>query len=307
MNRDNFPIGPFIDYEANPILKPNKGFQSKRLYNPSVLKEGNKFYMLYRAESDDPITGRIGLAESEDGINFKCQREPVIYPTEDYDQGGCEDPRIVKFGEFYYITYVGNSLRYGISNICLARSKDLFRWEKLGPILTERRYDWNRGQLKAGVIVPEKINGKYVMYFMGEERPWVTAIGIAYSEDLVEWYEPIDRPVLLPRPGYFDSLGVEPGPTPVLIDEGILLIYNGWGEDCVYKTGGTIYSKENPSLIINRTKIPILSLSKDYGKEFGTSNHCVAEGLVKDKNRWLLYYGAADHITCLAIFEDRRI
>ncbi len=304
MKRNSFPIGPFIDYPKNPILRPSNGFQSKRLYNPSVIKEGKKFYMFYRAESDDSLTGRIGLAESEDGINFVCHKEPLLSPSNDFDRGGCEDPRIVKFGDTYYLTYVGNSLRYGVSNICLAISKDLLHWEKLGPVLTERPWDWDKGQLKAGVIVPEMIDGKFVMYFMGEEKPWQTAIGIAYSDDLINWYEPIDKPVLEPRKEYFDSHGIEPGPTPVMIDEGILLIYNGWCEDCVYQPGGVIFSRDDPERVIMRTDEPLLSLMRDYGSEFGTGNHCVAEGLVKDNNRWLLYYGAADHLTCLAIYEE---
>jgi len=306
MEGNNFPIGPFIDYPQNPILKPTSGFQSKRVYNPTVLKEGEKFYMLYRAESDEPLTGRIGLAESKDGVHFNCYKNPVLSPSEDFDRGGCEDPRIVKLTDTYYLTYVGNSLRYGVSNICIARSKDLIHWEKLGPILNERRWQWDKGQVKAGVIVPERINGKYIMYFMGEEKPWVTAIGIAYSEDLKKWYEPLEKPVLIPRKGYFDSQGVEPGPTPILVNEGILLIYNGWCEDCVYQPGGVIFSKDDPTLILKRTNKPIVSLSRDYGKEFGTGNHCVAEGLVKENHRWLLYYGAADHLTCLAIYEEGR-
>ena len=31
----------------------------------------------------------------------------------------------------------------------------------------------------------------------------------------------------------------------------------------------------------------------------------VAEALVKDETRWLLYYGAADRVCCLAIWEER--
>jgi predicted GH43/DUF377 family glycosyl hydrolase len=57
--------------------------------------------MFYRAETDDGLTGRIGLAESHDGFHFTCNPEPVLTPDEDFDKGGCEDPRIVKFEETY--------------------------------------------------------------------------------------------------------------------------------------------------------------------------------------------------------------
>ncbi|NWF91873.1 MAG: family 43 glycosylhydrolase [Syntrophaceae bacterium] len=304
MSQNTFPIGPFTDYEKNPILRPSRGFQSKRLYNPSVLKEGERFLMVYRAETDDGLTGRIGLAESQDGFHFTCHEEPVLTPGEDFDRGGCEDPRIVKLDGVYYLTYVGNSQRYHVSNICIATSKDLLNWRKLGSVLPPRPKGWNSGQLKAGVIVPEKIDGKYVMYFMGEERPWTSAIGIACSEDLLHWIEPLEGPILSPRPGYFDSQGIEPGPTPVVLNEGILLIYNGWGSDCIYRPSGALFSKEDPAKLLWRADQPLLELSRDYGGQFGEGNHCVAEGLVKVENQWLLYYGAADRFTCLATWKE---
>lgn len=51
MGRKNFIIGPFVDYSGNPILEPRKGFTSKGIYNPTVMKEGKDFYMLFRAEA----------------------------------------------------------------------------------------------------------------------------------------------------------------------------------------------------------------------------------------------------------------
>ena len=105
------------------------------------------------------------------------------------------------------------------------------------------------------------------------------------------------------RKGHFDSYGVEPGPNPILTKEGILLIYNGWGKDSIYKPGGILFSKEEPSRIVKRTDKPIFLTSRNYAKEFGTGNHVVAQGLITDGKRWLLYYGAADRLVCLAICE----
>jgi predicted GH43/DUF377 family glycosyl hydrolase len=305
MEKKDFIIGPFIDYLNNPILSPGKGFTSKGIYNPTVIKEGEIFFMLFRAEAEDGITGRIGLAHSNDGIRFTLHPEPVIVPSADFDRFGCEDPRVVKFKDTYFLTYVGNSGRYNVGNICLATSKNLLNWEKHGSILTPKQGSWDSGQIKAGAILPEKIDGKYIMYFMGEEKPWVTSIGIAYSKDLFNWYELVDEPVVLPRKGYFDSQGVEPGPNPILLEEGILLIYNGWGKDSVYKPGGVLFSRDEPTKVIKRTDNPLLVSLRDYGKEIGKANHIVSEGLVIDGDRWLLYYGAADRFICLSIYEDR--
>ena len=304
MKAEDFPVGPFKDYPGNPLLAPSEGFQSRAVFNPTVIKEGSRFRMLYRAETEDGLTGRIGIAQSSDGFYFTPHPEPVLIPDKDFDRGGCEDPRVAKVGDTYFFFYVGNSRKYHASNICLATSEDLLRWRKHGPVLEAREGAWDSGQLKAGVIVPEKIDGRYIMYFMGEAEPWVSAIGIAYSDDLYHWEEPLNQPILLPRDGFFDFQGIEPGPNPVIIDEGILLIYNGWGEDCIYKSGGVLFSKEEPTKAMKRTDEPILNLSQDYGHKYRTGNHCVAEGLISHNNQWFLYYGAADRLVCMAIYEE---
>ncbi len=305
MKASGFPLGPFEDYPDNPILAPSRGFQSKGVFNPTVIKEEARFWMLYRAETEDGLTGRIGIAQSSDGFHFTSHDDPVLCPDEDFDRGGCEDPRVAKVGDTYFLIYVGNSQKYHVSNICLATSNDLLHWRKHGPVLEAREGTWDSGQLKAGVIVPQKIEGRYIMYFMGEAKPWTSAIGIAYSEDLFYWEEPLHEPVLLPRDDYFDSQGIEPGPNPVLTDKGILLIYNGWGKDCIYKTGGVLFSMEEPTKVLKRTDEPILNLSRDYGREYGAGNHCVAEGLIRYNTQWLLYYGAADRLVCMATHEER--
>jgi len=299
-------IGPFLDVQENPVLMPGSGFDSKGAFNPAVLKEGDNYFMVYRAESlEDGLTGRLGLARGQDGVNFVRHPEPVIVPNQDFDRFGCEDPRLVKIGDAYYLTYVGNCGRYETGNICLATSKDLVHWEKRGSILKPQK-DWDRGQVKAGAILQQPIDSKYIMYFMGEKEPWKTAIGLAYSTDLFEWYEPLDEPVLLPLKGYFDSQGVEPGPPALLTGEGIWLIYCGWGKDCVYRVGAALFSREAPFKIIERSDEPIFTPARNWGELFGgISNHVVAEGLVNEGNRWLLYYGAADRASCMAIWEER--
>lgn len=293
-------IGPFVDYEINPILLPGHSFASQRIFNPTVVVEWNTFYMLYRGETGDGISGRIGLAISSDGINFTCRPDPVMVPEHEYEKNGCEDPRITKLSNTYYLTYGGSVDWYEVCSLCLATSKDLYHWEKHGPALQVEPGRWDSGQIKAGAICPKKINGRYVMYITGEEKRWEPSIGIAYSDDLLHWQEWEHNPILLPREGFFDSKGIEVGATPVITKEGFLLIYNGWGKDDLYKPGAVLFSKGNPSKVLERSEEPILIPSKDWGKELGGVNQLVAEGLVKHNGYWWLYYGAAEIAICLA-------
>jgi len=87
--------------------------------------------------------------------------------------------------------------------------------------------NWNVAWTKSGAIVPEKIDGKYWMYWLGTAADKTDQMGLSYSTDLLHWTEATPTPVLPRRPGMFDSRVVEPGPPPVLTPGGIVLIYNG--------------------------------------------------------------------------------
>jgi predicted GH43/DUF377 family glycosyl hydrolase len=45
-------IGPFSDYEGNPILSSTSGSEAKAVYNPAVVIVYGIFWMLYRAEAE---------------------------------------------------------------------------------------------------------------------------------------------------------------------------------------------------------------------------------------------------------------
>ena len=181
--------------------------------------------MLYRAQ-DKQGTSRLGYAESSDGIHFTRRDEPVLSPTEDYEKdGGVEDPRLVQFGDTYYLTYTGYNKKD--AQLCLATSKDLIHWDRKGVILPAYKGNWNVKWTKSGAIVPEKIDGKYWMYFLGTTADNKDQAGLMSSTDLLHWTEATKTPVLPVRAGHFDSRVAEPGPSPIVTKDGIALIYNG--------------------------------------------------------------------------------
>ena len=105
--------------------------------------------MLYRAQ-DKAGTSRLGYAESNDGLNFTRLPNPVLSPATDYEAGGgIEDPRLVKIGDTYYLTYTGYNKKD--AQLCLAVSKDLQsvgaqrRHSSCIPWQVERRMDEIRG------------------------------------------------------------------------------------------------------------------------------------------------------------------
>ncbi|WP_245628897.1 glycoside hydrolase family 130 protein [Alicyclobacillus shizuokensis] len=303
-NKIGFPLGPFTKYELNPILGPQgNGWEAKDLFNPTAVAKDGKIYMLYRAEDHSGSgrwngTSRIGLAFSEDGIRFQRHPQPVLVPTEGYElPGGCEDPRVTQVGATYYMTYTAFDGRSAY--LCLATSKDLFTWEKHGILFPEWRGGSDKVWSKSGAILSTPIDGRYVMYF-GD-----TSIWMAHSKDLIHW-TPVAEPVLRPstNPDAFDSALIEPGPQPVLTDQGILLIYNAARRidnpsspqhgQLHYASGQALLAKEDPLRVLKRTTVPFLTPGTLDERVGQVDNVVFVEGLVEHNGFWYLYYGMAD-------------
>jgi len=301
------PFGAWTRLSPDPIISPaGDTFQAAGTFNPAVIKKDGKFVMLYRAQSHQGVSS-LGYAISDDGIHFTRRDEPVLVSEAEYEKGGgVEDPRLQKFGDTYYLTYTGYSnstgkLVNGNAQLCLATSKDLIHWQRQGVIIASYKGKWNVKWTKSGAMVPEKINGKYWMYYLGDAKGKDTQMGIAYSDDLLHWKDELDHPVLSSRPGLFDSQVVEPGPPPIVTPQGIFLIYNGADDKLVYSTGWVLFDKHDPTKVLARSSEPIFTPEKDWEKVGQVPNVVFVEGMVRDGQRWLFYYGGADKNVGVAI------
>jgi predicted GH43/DUF377 family glycosyl hydrolase len=317
----------------NPVLKPSSDqiffstlnrkeirWEEKNVLNPSAVVKDGKVYLIYRAQ-DSLMTSRLGLAVSDDGLHFTKEPSPILYPDSDNMQqyewkGGVEDPRIVE-GEdgTYILTYT--SYDGGTARLCLASSMDLKTWTKHGLVLGGGKYKdtWSKSgaivsRLEGGRIIATKIKDKYWMYF-GD-----TDLFMATSDDLIHW-EVVENDeskkmisVLDPRPGYFDSRLVEPGPYALLGEQGILLIYNSSNAlnnndptlpEFTYAAGQALFDKENPIKLIDRLDSYFIYPDKPYEKTGEVNNVCFVEGLVFFRDQWLLYYGTADSKIAVAV------
>ena len=91
--------------------------------------------------------------------------EPVLLPSADpsgFDHLGVEDPRITRLGETFYMVYTGlarDAARTYRPRLCLAASRDLVHWQKLGPL----RGDVDHTDNKDGVLLPGRIDGRYYL------------------------------------------------------------------------------------------------------------------------------------------------
>jgi predicted GH43/DUF377 family glycosyl hydrolase len=341
-------LGPFEKPKTgNPILTPNKTasfhspindqvvhWEETATFNPAAVVRNGSVYVLYRAEDatgDAKIgghTSRIGLAESRDGLGFTRRATPVLYAQNDAQKanewpGGVEDPRIVETDDGRYVlTYT--QWNRTVPRLAVATSRDLVTWEKHGPAFAKAGGRYLDVESKSGAIlsrvvgsrlVATKVNGKYWMYFS------VPNVLIATSDNLTDWTPLETEPgkplaVLSPRPGYFDSWLVEPGPPAILTARGVVLLYNAgnsekFGEPSIparmYTAGQALFDARNPIKLLDRTERPFLRPTEAYERTGqypeGTT---FVEGLVPFNGRWFLYYGSADSRVGVAVAPVRK-
>ncbi len=313
-------------YENNPIVAPIPDNQWENLVtcNPGVIYDNGKFHMLYRAAGDDEAhVIRLGYATSEDGFNFKRESsEPVFSPSIDGPDSGCvEDPRIIKMGDEFYVTYAYRPVSPGqywkfahdvvilpecgedapmayarnLGNTGLAMTKDFKSFRRLGrltsPVLDDRDV----------ILFPEKINGKYVLLhrpkeYIGEKYgvKW-PSIWIKFSDDMMCWEDKESHLLITGREGSWEEK-IGGSTPPLLTEDGWLVIYHGVSDGAVgqYQVGALLLDKNDPLKIIARTPEPILSPEHYYETEgfynkcvFPTGN-CIVDGTL------YVYYGGAD-------------
>lgn len=319
----------FKRYQNNPIIKPdvNNEWEALTVCNPAAWYENGTFYLLYRgAGNDNDHHIRIGLATSKDGFNFvKYPNNPVLSPTEDnYDEGCCEDPRLVKFGNLFYLTYAyrpfapgryweeghyvkpkfdfddntPNGLRWNMSQTALAISSDLIHFKKLGRF-TEYNID-NRDV----ILFPRKINGKYVRF----ERPmeWigeaygckVPSIWINFSESIMDWPKP--KLFMTPTEDWEDKK-IGGSTPPIETKDGWLVLYHGVSsQDDLYRVGALLLDLDDPTKIIAKTKDFLLQPELPYETEGFYSGCVFPTGNVVVGDTFYIYYGGADRFVNVA-------
>jgi predicted GH43/DUF377 family glycosyl hydrolase len=289
-----YPLGPFKRDRANPILKPGtQPWESKFVFNPAAIVRNGLVHLLYRAQGPDGRSS-IGLATSSDGVHFKRRSEPVLIATEPYElPGGCEDARIVEHNGTYYMTYTGYD---GVSaRLCLATSRNLTSWTKYGPCFADfvtRGVDkpWS----KSGAILTQRLKGQYYMYFGDKDIYYAT------SPDLIRWTAgSVDDPVMRPEPGTYSDELLEPGPPPLITDNGyILLIHNAAAKDpdgkLIYRAGQALIDPAKPKQELARLTTPFLVPETPEETSGQVNNVVFVEGLVAYRGEWLLYYGEGD-------------
>lgn len=317
-------------HPANPILAPDpaSSWQSLVVTNPGAWydAERGEFLLLYRAAGHDAEHKvHLGLATSTDGVHFTRSAEPVLSPSVDgFDAGCIEDPRIVKIGEWYYVTYACRAfppgeywkpatergyqrvdcpddfpwiLRRNATATGLALTKDFKTWIRAGRMTLPTVDD------RDVILFPEKINGRYWMMhrpmnWAGEGYPCAKpAMWIASSEDLLHW---TDSQLLAVGEAAWEPGKIGGNTPPIRTADGWLTIYHAVGPDRRYRLGALLLDLEDPTKIVGRGRDWLLEPTESYEMEGFYPGVVFPCGKVVVGDTLYVYYGGADRYVGLA-------
>lgn len=314
-------------HSDNPILGPlpDSPWQSMVATNPGCIydEQKGKFLMLYRAAGHD-IEHKVyfGLAESSDGIHFtRMSDEPVFGPsTDSFDAGCVEDPRMMKIGDWYYVTYASRAyppgqywlldansyrpeprpsefpvkFRDNLTTTALAVTKDFKTWHRCGPVTDPRHDD------RDVFFFPEKIHGKWWMIhrpmeWCGKGYPNAEpSIWINSSTDLLFWESRTSQ--LLAQGKFAWEVKIGGNTPPIKTAHGWMTIYHGKGADGYYRLGALLLALDNPAKVTHRTRDWFLQPEHDYETKgcYDMGGVVFPCGAVVKDNTLFVYYGGAD-------------
>jgi beta-1,2-mannobiose phosphorylase / 1,2-beta-oligomannan phosphorylase len=297
--------------EENPILIPmsENTWEADGAFNGCPVHDGNKIHFVYRAVSaPQKISGfelplsTIGYAFSNDGIHFKNRRQ-FIKPEYDWEQFGCEDPRVTKMNGKFYIFYTALST-FPFCPTCI----------KVGAAITNDFKKIKEKHLvtpfnsKAMSLFPEKVAGRYAVVLSVNTDLPPTRIAVAYFDREEQiwsptywegWYSLLNDNIIPLERSPKDH--IEAGAPPIKTKYGWLLIYsyiqNYFSPPAVFGIEAALLDINNPQRIIARTDKPLIVPQEEYEKYGKVPNIVFPTGALVKDGILHIYYGAAD-TTC---------
>lgn len=259
-----------------------------RLDDPEVQLKDSRG-IVYRGVDYLSTMSHIRIARSRDGVNFRVDDAPFIFPADASECFGVEDARVTRFEDSFTINYTCVSPDgWGTA---LATTRDFRTIDRRGLIFTVQNKDVS--------LFPEKIGGLYAALHRpnnsGFGRP---SIWYAESPDLVHWGN--HRCIARPRDSVWEEMKIGGGAPCIKTPRGWLQVYHGKGHDQIYSLFTLLLDLEQPWRVIGRAAVPFLTPELPYETDGFFPNVVFSNGLVTwEDGRVFLYYGACDESVCL--------
>jgi beta-1,2-mannobiose phosphorylase / 1,2-beta-oligomannan phosphorylase len=294
-----------VRFSGNPIITPNPEhhWESVYTFNPGAIYEGGMAHILYRAQGAG-MTSVLGYASARDGCHIETRLpKPVYFPRDTFEMklkegfSGCEDPRLTRVGDRIYMCYTAYNAvdppRVAVTSINIDDFLHMrFNWDLPIEISQPDIQDKN------SCILPEHINGEYVVMHRLEDSIWIDHLdSLEFGRN--KWIK--GGIMMKPRPDKWDSEKIGIGPPPIKTKAGWLLIYHALSkQDGCYRLGAALLEANNPMKVISRLDGPILEPEAPYEHEGYRPKTVFGNGAVLIGDRVFVYYGASDAYVCVA-------
>jgi predicted GH43/DUF377 family glycosyl hydrolase len=206
---------------------------------PCVIKDESALpirYKMWYTGLDSNLKPTIGYATSEDGIVWDNPVQ-VFTAGAGFDGFGVSLPSVIKDGSVYYMWYTGHQSDIYPTAIGLATSNNGTGWTRSlsNPVLTGDELWENEAVF--GCSVSRASSGRYTMYYSGYDNLGGVnpRIGMAISDDGVDWTKYIDNPVLTNGMDW-DNKGVA-APSVIITDGHTEMWYTGSNASNAFKIG----------------------------------------------------------------------
>ena len=246
----------------------------------------------YRGKNYLTTISHIRLAKSSDGVSFRVDDRPFIYPVQESEKYGCEDARVTFIDGRYYINFT--VISEDSWSTALAVTDDFRAVERKGIIFHPENKD--------AAIFPEKVGGRYVAL----HRPNNSGFGRAsiwYSEspDLLHWGN--HRCIVRPRDTVWEAMKIGGGAPPIKTPEGWLVVYHGKGEGSKYSLFCLLLDLKEPYKVVRRAEEPLIVPTEPFETDGFFGNVVFSNGMVELGGSVYIYYGAADESVGLAVTD----
>lgn len=304
----------FKRYNKNPVLGPDhlNIWESEAAFNGCPVEVKGNIHLLYRALSafqhrhgHQLQLSTIGHAVSRSGFHFK-HRSQLIYPEHEWEKFGCEDPRVTKIDDKFYIFYTALSdypFRAEGIKVAVAITRDF-------KTIDEKRLV-TPFNAKAMAFFPEKIKGKFAAVLTANTDIPPSKIGLAFfdreerlwsKEYWQNWYAKLEENALPLQRANGDQ--IEVGAPPVKTKNGWLLIYSYikdyFSDARSFEIEAVLLDLKDPKKIIGRSKASLLHPEEAYELYGKVPNIVFPSGALVKKDKLYFYYGAADTNCCVA-------
>jgi beta-1,2-mannobiose phosphorylase / 1,2-beta-oligomannan phosphorylase len=281
---------------STPILSPDGSIQVVS-YSTSDPKLETGDPRGFRYDGQDYLTtlSHLRLAWSDDGIHFTVEHEPIAVGLGIHETFGVEDARVTQIDGTYYLTYTAVSSKgFGVG---MRSTSDWKSFKHHGMVISPANKDC--------ALFPEKIDGYFYMLHRPTGGLGGNAIWTARSPDLEHWGD--HRFLAGPRDGTWEETRIGAGAAPIHTTAGWLVVYHGANHHHRYCLGALLLDLENPTQVIARSTNPIMEPTAPYELKGFFGNVVFNNGNVVRGDELIVYYGAADSVSCGARLSIRSI